>query len=109
MSAESQRFHLRLAVPRPKLQPGEPGTAARPRGAPVTGEVGFGWQALSKSDIVDLACLPKSDGALTERFHVLSFTAVDVGGNHFRSFMLEKPKAPPMSARPREGRCRPPA
>jgi hypothetical protein len=28
---------------------------------------------------------------LAERFHVLSFTTVDVGGNHFQSFMLEKP------------------
>jgi hypothetical protein len=33
--------------------------------------------SLSKSDIVDLACLLKSDGALTERFHVLSLTTVD--------------------------------
>jgi len=31
--------------------------------------------------------------ALAERFHVLSFTAADVGGNHFQSFVLEKPKA----------------
>jgi SAM-dependent methyltransferase len=31
--------------------------------------------------------------ALAERFHVLSFTTVDVGGNHFQSFVLEKPKA----------------
>jgi SAM-dependent methyltransferase len=40
----------------------------------------------------------RSDGrmreALAERFHVLSFTTVDVGGNHFQSFVLEKPKAP---------------
>jgi SAM-dependent methyltransferase len=28
--------------------------------------------------------------ALAERFHVLSFTTVDVGGNHFQSFALEK-------------------
>jgi hypothetical protein len=31
--------------------------------------------------------------ALAERFHVLTFTTVDVGGNHFRSFVREKPKA----------------
>ena len=37
----------------------------------------------------------RSDGRmrqpLAERFHVLSFTTVDVGGNHFQSFVLEKP------------------
>jgi SAM-dependent methyltransferase len=37
----------------------------------------------------------RSDGrmtqALAERFHILSFTTVDVGGNHFQSFVLEKP------------------
>jgi hypothetical protein len=37
----------------------------------------------------------RSDGrmreALAERFYVLSFTIVDVGGNRFQSFMLEKP------------------
>lgn len=32
-------------------------------------------------------------GALAERFHVLSFTPIDVNGNHFQSFMLEKPRA----------------
>jgi SAM-dependent methyltransferase len=30
--------------------------------------------------------------ALAERFRVLSFTTVDVGENHFQSFVLEKPK-----------------
>jgi SAM-dependent methyltransferase len=39
----------------------------------------------------------RSDGrmrqALAERFRVLSFTTVDVGGNHFQSFVLEKPQA----------------
>ena len=29
--------------------------------------------------------------ALAECFHVLSFRTVDVGGNHFQSFVLEKP------------------
>jgi SAM-dependent methyltransferase len=37
----------------------------------------------------------RSDGrmreALAERFRVLSFTTLDVGGNHFQSFVLEKP------------------
>jgi len=28
---------------------------------------------------------------LEERFHVLSFTTVDVDGGHFQSFVLEKP------------------
>jgi SAM-dependent methyltransferase len=31
--------------------------------------------------------------ALAERFRVLSFRTADVGGNHFQSFALEKPKA----------------
>jgi SAM-dependent methyltransferase len=31
-------------------------------------------------------------GALAERFYVLSFTTIDVGGDHFQSFVLEKPK-----------------
>ena len=31
--------------------------------------------------------------ALEQRFRVLSFTTVDVDGNHFQSFMLEKPDA----------------
>ena len=29
--------------------------------------------------------------ALAERFRVLSFTAIEADGNHFQSFMLEKP------------------
>jgi SAM-dependent methyltransferase len=33
--------------------------------------------------------------ALAERFHVLSFTAVDADGNHFQSFVLEKPRTAP--------------
>jgi SAM-dependent methyltransferase len=40
----------------------------------------------------------RSDGrmreALAERFLVLSFTTVDVGGNHFQSFVLKNPEAP---------------
>jgi SAM-dependent methyltransferase len=40
----------------------------------------------------------RSDGrmreALAERFLVVSFTTIDVAGNHFQSFVLEKPKAP---------------
>jgi SAM-dependent methyltransferase len=31
--------------------------------------------------------------ALAERFRVLAFTTFDVGGNHFQSFVLEKPAA----------------
>jgi SAM-dependent methyltransferase len=31
--------------------------------------------------------------ALAERFRVVSFTTIDVDGNHFQSFVLEKPKA----------------
>jgi SAM-dependent methyltransferase len=31
---------------------------------------------------------------LAERFHILSFTTFDADGNHFQSFMLEKPRAP---------------
>jgi len=31
---------------------------------------------------------------LAERFHVLSFTTFDVDGNHFQSFVLEKPGQP---------------
>jgi SAM-dependent methyltransferase len=30
--------------------------------------------------------------ALAERFHVLSFTTVDADGDHFQSFVLEKPR-----------------
>jgi hypothetical protein len=37
----------------------------------------------------------RSDGrmreALAERFHMLSFTTLDASGNHFQSFVLEKP------------------
>jgi SAM-dependent methyltransferase len=37
----------------------------------------------------------RSDGrmreALAERFYIVSFRTVDVGGNHFQSFVLEKP------------------
>lgn len=36
---------------------------------------------------------------LAERFHVLSFTAIDAGGNHFQSFVLEKPGTTPCGAR----------
>ena len=39
--------------------------------------------------------------ALAERFHVLSFTTVAHDGNHFQSFVLEKP--PPV-ARPKRFR-----
>jgi SAM-dependent methyltransferase len=31
--------------------------------------------------------------ALAERFHVLSFTTADADGDHFQSFVLEKPRA----------------
>jgi hypothetical protein len=31
--------------------------------------------------------------ALAERFRVLSFTAIEADGNHFQSFVLEKPRS----------------
>jgi SAM-dependent methyltransferase len=34
----------------------------------------------------------KMTEALAERFHVLSFTTVDADGDHFQSFVLEKPR-----------------
>jgi hypothetical protein len=30
--------------------------------------------------------------AVAERFRILSFTTVDADGNHFQSFVLEKPR-----------------
>ena len=37
--------------------------------------------------------------ALAERFQVLSFTTVDADGDHFQSFVLEKPGKAPLLAR----------
>jgi SAM-dependent methyltransferase len=41
----------------------------------------------------------KMTAALAERFQVLSFTTVDADGDHFQSFVLEKPGKAPLLAR----------